>query len=30
MSDDMKSYWQDKIEKGLDICRRDHEEMKLK
>lgn len=29
LSDDMKSYWQDKIEKGLDICRRDHEEMKL-
>ena len=29
LSDDMKSYWQYKIEKGLDICRRDHEEMKL-
>lgn len=29
LSDDMKSYWQYKIEKGLDICCRDHEEMKL-
>ena len=30
LSDKMKSYWKDKIEQGLGICERDHEEMERK
>ena len=27
LSDDMKKYWKEKIDQGLEICFRDHKEM---